>query len=160
MFHRLAELILRRSFRTSLRGWETEKEIDDGRGRIDLSAKNSAESGFFDRVRDDFGIKCPYVSIECKNYSGDIGNDEMNQLASRLNPDPTHATRGQLGILVCRAVKDTKRCLEQARTRAAKSEYILVLEDSDLRQFCTANRDNDSEVVDELMERKLEALLR
>jgi len=159
MFHRLAELILRRAFRTSLRGWETEKEVNDGRGRIDLFAKNVAENGFFDRVRDHFGIKCPYISIECKNYSGDLGNNELNQLASRLNPDPAHATRGQLGILVCRSVKNTQRTIEQVRDRARKGEYILVLTDSDLQQFCTASRDGDSDIIDDVMENKLQALL-
>jgi hypothetical protein len=153
-FHRVAELILRRAFRGALDGWETEKEVDDGRGRIDLFAKNRAERGFFDRVRDHFGIKCPYVSIECKNYSGDVGNTEMNQLSSRLN-----SKRGQLGVLVCRTIKNRKNCLDHARDHVKKDEYIIVLTDSDLQRFCEASRENDRDAIDNLMEDRLQDLL-
>jgi len=154
-FHRLAELVLRRAFRGSLDRWETEKEVDEGRGRIDLFARNHAECGFFDRVRDHFGIRSPYVSIECKNYTGDVGNAEMNQLSSRLD-----AKRGQLGLLVCRGIKNPKSCLDRARYfQDKKSEYIIVLTDDDLKQFCAASAENDRDATDELMEKKLQALL-
>lgn len=153
-FHRLAELILRRAFRQVLRKWETEREINQGRKRIDLFAKNYATTGFFDRVKDQHGIHCPYVIVECKNYTDDIGNAEMDQLAGRLNP-----VRGQLGLLVCRRIQNRESILSRARDFVNDAKYILVLADSDLIRLCESVRDDDTEGIDDLMEGKLDALL-
>lgn len=154
MFHRFADLVLRRSFRGRLRKWSTEREVNKGRKRIDLLAKNYADAGFFQRARDHFKISCPYVVVECKNYGQDIGNPEMDQLAGRLNP-----ARGQLGILVCRSVEDEDATLDRARDYRDDGKYIVVLTDPDLVRLCECVRDDDVEGIDDLMEEKLDALL-
>jgi SAM-dependent methyltransferase len=153
-FHRLAELVLRRAFRRALRKWETEREVDEGRKRIDLLAKNYAEIGFFDRVRDHYNIQCPYIVIECKNYTQDVANPEMDQLAGRLNP-----SRGQLGILVCRSIEKASVTLKRARDYREDKKYIIVLTDADLIRLCECVRDDDVEGINDLMETKLDKLL-
>jgi hypothetical protein len=153
-FHRVAELILRRAFRGTLRKWEIEREIDEGRRRIDLLAANQAEAGFFDRARDHFRIHCPYVIIECKNYRDDVGNREMDQLAGRLNPK-----RGQLGVLVCRGTENRPDTLRRARDFLGDGKHIIVLTDEDLISLSNAVRDQATRDIDDLMEAKLDQLL-
>ena len=153
-FHRFCELVLRRAFRGRLRKWSTEKEVNKGRKRIDLLAKNYAEAGFFKRARDHFKIPCPYVVIECKNYSTEVGNPEVDQLAGRLNP-----ARGQLGILVCRSVADRDALLDRTRDCLKDAKRILVLTDADLAQLCECMRDGDTDGIDDVMEAKLDELL-
>lgn len=108
--------------------FEKEKDVDEGRRRIDISARNGSESGFFAWLRTQYGIFCPYIMIECKNYSEDPANPELNQLNGRLS-----AQRGMFGILICRTVEDKERM--QARCRdfvTGQSHYILVLDDGDI----------------------------
>jgi hypothetical protein len=51
-----------------------EQPIDQGRKRIDILYSNSSEEGFFSRLVHYHKILCPYVSVECKNYSEDPSN--------------------------------------------------------------------------------------
>ncbi len=54
-----------------------EKEIHDRRKRIDIQFNNSAERGFFYQLPSHSHITCPFIFIECKNYSRDVANPEL-----------------------------------------------------------------------------------
>ena len=67
--------------------------------------------------------------IECKNYSSDIANAELDQMNGRFG-----SNRGRFGIVCCRAIDDKelliKRCVDFA---TAQKNYIIVLTDEDFK---------------------------
>ena len=94
--------------------------------------------------------------VECKNYSDDIGNAELDQLAGRFND-----VRGWFGMLLCRSVDDwdavNARCHDLARDRHG---FIIVLTDDDIHTMLQAVVAKEYAVMERLLNRKFEALLR
>ena len=76
-----------------------EREIHQGRKRIDIAMENGAKTGIFVRLHQIRDFPCAYVAFECKNYSTDVANPEIDQLAGRFSPN-----RGKVGFLCCRQV--------------------------------------------------------
>jgi hypothetical protein len=91
-----------------------EKEIHEGRKRIDIVMENSAKDGIFHRLHDIRKLPCSFVPIECKNYTTDVANPELDQLSSRFS-----INRGQVGMLCCRYFEDrnlfVRRCQDTLR---------------------------------------------
>ena len=110
-----------------------EKEINDGRKRIDILMENGAREGIFHRLHDIRKLPCAYVPIECKNYSEDLKNPELDQMIGRFSTN-----RGRVGIICCRGFEDRplfiKRCQD---TLSAQLGLILPFDDA---------------VIDELLE--------
>ena len=67
-----------------------------------------------------------HVHVECKNYTGEVANPEIDQLSGRFSN-----MRGRVGILTCRVLEENfiKRC---ADTFADERGLVIPLEDSDL----------------------------
>jgi hypothetical protein len=111
--------------------------IHEGRKRIDITFTNMAQVGFFSWVKDNYGA--PYVFIECKNYSGDPANPELDQLAGRFS-----SHRGRFGLLVCRRLADVELFRARCRDTAHDSRgFIVALDDHDLRQLVEAAKTGD-----------------
>src|SRR5262249_27376944 len=72
---------------------EKEAEINSGRKRIDIRAENAARTGIFDRLRRVANIVCVHVLFECKNYSRDLKNPELDQMIGRFSDK-----RGEVGF--------------------------------------------------------------
>jgi hypothetical protein len=105
-----------------------EQEVNEGRKRIDI-VFNNGRRGFFDNLVHLHRIKCPYVFFECKNYTNDPENPELDQLMGRFSDK-----RGEFGILVCRQVKDRRKMLKRCQDIVNDTRrFILVLEDSDIK---------------------------
>lgn len=106
-----------------------EHDIDDGRKRIDISYANSSDKGFFKDRKDDAFTQAREVMFECKNYSDDITNPEIDQMNGRFDH-----RRGLFGIIVCRTIEDPdlviKRCRDVFR---AQRGMIFVLSDEDFK---------------------------
>jgi len=123
----------------TLRCPRKEVPINDGRKRIDLSYTNDATDGCFGWLQRNHASG--NIFFECKNYSHEVANPELDQLAGRFSP-----TRGRVGFLVCRSVEDKGRLYGRCRDLAiGKQEFIIPLEDADLIEFVDAwQNGNDS----------------
>lgn len=126
-YHRAVAALLSALFVSSLGNQGIETKLHDGKKRIDITYDNVAADGFFWWVGQHY--KAAIVPIECKNYSHDPQNPELDQIAMRLSP-----ARGQVGILITRKIDDKE--LFRARCRSAAHDghgYVLAVDDDDLR---------------------------
>lgn len=130
-YHHLMIGILELIFYPNLTNPVKEKEINNGRKRIDISFDNSATSGFFYRMHKTHEIVSRYIFVECKNYSDDPSNPELDQLAGRFS-----VNSGKFGILVCRSISDKdlmkNRCIDLWKQ---KNELIIALCDDDIKSL-------------------------
>lgn len=103
-----------------------EQEIHEGRKRIDIVMENGARDGIFHRLHSVRGLPCAYVAIECKNYTTEIANPELDQISGRFG-----VNRGKLGLLCCRNFEN--RGLFVARCRDTLRDdrgLILPIDDN------------------------------
>ncbi len=152
-YHEKAFGLLTALFAPHLTWPEKEVNIHEGRKRIDIVFTNGATEGFFSWVAEHYGA--PYIMVECKNYTGDPKNPELDQLAGRFS-----LHRGRFGILACRSFKDRDRFLQRCRDTAADGRgYIIALEDSDLEELVAARRADDEAGVWRVLREKFNPLV-
>ena len=147
-YHKTVVGILELLFYPHLSNPKIENEIHEGRKRIDITFDNCAESGFFYLLSND--IPCRYIMVECKNYSRDIKNPELDQLSGRFSP-----RRGQVGIAACRTIEDNdqllKRCID---TYKDSRGLIIPLCDDDLLTMLEIYREKGVDGCEELLRDK------
>lgn len=131
-----------------------EKEINDGRKRIDICFTNVSEHGFFTYISEKVNIPCPFLFIECKNYSSDVNNPELDQLAGRFS-----TKRGRLGLLSCRKIDNEnlfiKRCID---TFKDDNGLIIPITDNDIIQ-CLESHENISKKFEEILFEKSRTII-
>jgi hypothetical protein len=98
-----------------------ENEIHQGRKRIDILMENGARQGIFHRLHDVRKLPCSFVPIECKNYSTEIANPELDQLAGRFS-----VNRGKFGFLCCRTFEDRTLFVERCRDTFKDDRGLIV----------------------------------
>lgn len=154
-YHQLILGALTCIFIRRLRSPRKEREIHQGRKRIDVLFTNRDQEGFFWWLSAHHHLKCPYIPFECKNYSSDPSNPELDQLTGRFSDD-----RGNVGFLVCRTIKDkrlfTHRCRDTLHDRRG---HVLALDDDDICSMLAFRCDNDLEAIDNLLDERLAELL-
>ena len=131
------EAFLSAVFYPALSHPQVQYAIHEGRKRIDITYTNGAQEGFFFWLGAHF--PAAHVFVECKNYSTDPANPELDQLAGRFSP-----SRGQFGILVCRHFEDKERfiqrCIDTARDARG---FIIPCDDDDLPRLLEERRKDD-----------------
>ena len=128
-YHRAAGELLTALFYPSLSNFQMEKEIHQGRKRIDIVYDNTATTGFFNWVGRHYN--CPTLPVECKNYQRDLTNPELDQMIGRFANN-----RGRVGIIVCRSFENKDLFIERCRDAAKDGHgFIIALDDDDLREL-------------------------
>jgi hypothetical protein len=154
-YHRLVLGSLTALFYPDLIQPHKEWPIHDGRKRIDIVFTNAADRGFFAQRRNDHKMNANAVIVECKNYSEDLKNSEIDQLIGRFDEN-----RGKFGIITCRSVADPKALVSRCRDAAIHSQgYIIALTDDDLVTMLIAKSHLDDEQIEGLLHRKFRELL-
>jgi len=149
-YHSLIAAILGYLFMPDrLRRKKEEFEVDQGRKRIDI-VYTRGDVGFFDRLDAHHHIQSPLIIIECKNYSEDVTNPEMDQLQGRLN-----AGRGLFGLLVCRRNDDQEAVVARCRAARKDGKTLIVLEDADILQLLRRRLAGKADEIDDYLEDKL-----
>lgn len=105
-----------------------EVKIHNGRKRVDIGCLNCSKEGVLRDIVDIYRLNLTLIMFECKNYTNDVANPEIDQLAGRFSP-----TRAQSGFLVFRKIENydllIKRCQDTYRDQRG---LIIPLTDDDI----------------------------
>jgi len=123
-YHKLMVGILEFVFFPMLVCPRKEQEIHQGRKRIDIVMENSATSGVLYRLHAIRKLPCAFVAFECKNYTTEIANPELDQIAGRFSPN-----RGKIGFICCRRFEDRRRFVERCRDTLKDDRGVVVAVD-------------------------------
>jgi hypothetical protein len=127
-YHSLAVGICTFLFHPNLITPIKEFEQHDGRKRVDIKFSNAAEDGFFYTMLEAPQTRAVAVLMECKNYTREIANPELDQLSGRFGHQ-----RGFLGLLLCRTMENRERVIAGCKDTANDGRgYMLAFEDADL----------------------------
>jgi hypothetical protein len=151
-YHNLILGILELLFYPKLINPVKEREIHDGRKRIDISFDNASNDGIFYRLAENMNHPCQYIFIECKNYSSDPANPELDQLSSRFS-----GRRGRVGFLLCRSFTNKELFLRRCKDTYKDDRGIIIpIADEDIISLL----DNFSENDDSYLEKYLSDIIR
>lgn len=154
-FHRIVTGILEILFYPNLIYPTLELEIHDGRKRIDLTFDNAAPDGVFYRLWNSMELPCQYIMVECKNYTTDIRNPELDQLGGRFSPN-----RGQVGFLVCRSFQNYNRFLNRCKdTYRDNRGLIIPLSDVDLIDLLNEHNEWDSDYLERFLSDRIREIM-
>lgn len=121
-----------------------EAEIHDGRKRIDILMENAAATGIFHRLHAVRNLPCAFVPIECKNYSRDIANPELDQIAGRFSTN-----RGRAGIVCCRSFENRDHFIARCADTFRDGRGLVVpIDDPTLIELLALIRDGRRREVD------------
>lgn len=148
------ENLLTAAFYPSLSYPKAQHRINEGRKIVDIEYTNLLSGdGFFSWFGKNY--PAPHVYVECKNYTSDISNPELDQIAMRFSP-----SRGKLGILVCRKFDDKVRFIQSCRDTALNQiGYILVLDDTDLEELVKLCKTKNSIGIFNFYKSKLDKII-
>lgn len=154
-FHNICISILNVVFYPHLSLFKKEQEINSGRKRVDIVATNVSRSNFFFDLAMKHKINVPFIMFECKNYTKDINNPELDQIAGRLCD-----RRGRMGFVLCRAVDKKDKLLERQKDYLRdENKYIVVLDDIDLLKLLTFKEHNNETELNNFLYSKLNELI-
>jgi hypothetical protein len=103
---------------------QIEANINEKRKRLDVLWPNLADSRFFGWLLRAHNAK--YIIGECKNYSSDPKNPEIDQLLGRFAP-----TRSEVGFLLCRRVVNRETATARCRDAYQAGRGLVVILDDD-----------------------------
>ena len=155
-YHNLIIGILELLFYPNLSSPKKEVDIHRGRKRIDITFNNSAETGFFFTLPNNNPLlPCPFIFVECKNYTGEVANPELDQLSGRFSN-----RRGRVGILACRVLDENnafmKRC---ADTFEDDRGLIIPITDEDLIQALEKFPQEGTDGIEEILASKYKKIV-
>lgn len=109
------------------------------RKRIDITYENAAKKWFLDHIQHKLQLPCPHVFVECKNFTWDPANPELDQLSWRFSPN-----RWRFWILTCRDFSNTDLFIERCRDTYSDNRWLIVpLTDVDLVELINMTVNDD-----------------
>lgn len=148
-YHTLIVCILEFVFFPHICNPEKEYEEHEGRKRIDIVFDNNSDSGFFFDLMSKYSIPANFVMVECKNYSKDVNNPELDQLSGRFS-----FKRGKFGMLLCRDVNDMNTLLKRCSdTYYDDRGLIIPVVDEDLINILQSIDNNENNSLELLLSR-------
>lgn len=127
-----------------------EREINQGRKRIDIAFTNAATSGFFYARLRNPSTRSNEIPVECKNYGKELGNPELDQICGRFS-----FTRGFFGVICCRSIADKERFIERCKDAAKeRNQYVLTLDDTLMIELLEAVASGFRQQVDAILMRE------
>ncbi len=130
-YHKLMLGVVEFIFFPKLAHPRKEREIHEGRKRIDIVMENAAHTGLFFTIPNIRRLPCAYVPIECKNYGREVGNPELDQLSGRFA-----VNRGKLGFLCCRQFENRGLFIQRCRdTFRDDRGLVLPLDDETILRY-------------------------
>ena len=108
-------------FYPDLNNPQLQKEINEGRKRIDLVYTNIAQKRIFSTIRDITDIPSNFNFIECKNCSKDIANPELVQMIGRFSNN-----NGKVGIIICRHLDNPNLFLNRCKDTYRSHQSIIL----------------------------------
>jgi hypothetical protein len=133
-YHKLMVGIVEFIFYPKLAHPKKEREIHEGRKRIDIVMENGARTGIFYTIPNIRHLPCSYVPLECKNYGREVGNPELDQIAGRFS-----VNRGKLGFLCCREFQNRELFIQRCRdTFGDDRGLVLPLDDRSVLRYLDA----------------------
>lgn len=146
-FHNFIKGALEAIFYPDLMYPQKEEPLHDGRKRIDITYNNSARSGFFEELHRVKHVPCSFIIIECKNYTADPKNPELDQISGRFS-----INRGKFGILVCRSFDDKDLFYTRCKDTASDQRgFVIALDDNDIISLLTFKKTNDQDKINQLL---------
>ena len=148
-YHRTIVGIMELLFYPYLAAPKIEEEIHDGRKRMDIVFDNCADFGFFHRLSTSYDVPSRFIIVECKNYSRDIKNPELDQLSGRFSPN-----RGKFGIAACREIEDMSTFLARCNDTVKDNRGVIIpLVDSDF-VYMLENFENNNIIWEEVLQER------
>lgn len=132
-YHKLMIGILEFVFFPMLVCPRKEQEIHQGRKRIDIIMENAASSGVFYLLHTVRKLPCAFVAFECKNYTTEVANPELDQIAGRFSPN-----RGRIGFICCRRFEDRARFVERCRDTFKDDRGLVIPIDDNMADMLLA----------------------
>jgi hypothetical protein len=105
-----------------------EQKLHEGRKRIDIMYTNAAKGGFFERALKSAQLRAHVIPFECKNYTKDPKNPELDQISGRFGD-----ARGWLGFMCYRTSTNDALVLKRCADTALDGRgYVIPLHDADI----------------------------
>lgn len=154
-FHEHTIGILTAIFYPYLINPKKEKEIHEGRKRVDIVFQNSAHDGFFFELPNTKSIPSGYIFVECKNYSSDPANPELDQLSGRFSTN-----RGKFGLLICRNFTNKQLFIQRCKDTANDGRgFIIALDDEDIKSLLNFKKENNIRGINDFFDIRFQELV-
>lgn len=132
-----------------------EREIHAGRKRIDIVFDNASISGIFRRLSENHNIPCPYIFVECKNYTNDIANPELDQISGRFS-----VNRGRVGFVICRQIDNMPLFINRCRDTYNDGRGLIIpLVDNDINLLLRNYNDWNPEFTERFLSDRIREII-
>ncbi len=132
---------------------QRQEKINNGLKIVDIAYYNAATEWFFLNITKS-NIACRKIYFECKNYTWDIKNPEIDQLNGRFEDK-----NSEIWFIVCRKNTNPNDLQNRCKFFRKQWHYILILEDSDLITLLNYRKNAEYYNIDKLLDSKLNNLL-